>query len=267
MEFGETLASPPLRIYLTGQVRIEAGGTLVGERQFPGRQGRLLFAYLVCERRRPVSRDELGEAVWPGQQPSAWEIALSALVSKLRRQLQSLGLPAGSATISSYSGRYQLHLPSETWVDVEAAVHALDEAEGRLRLGDLQRAWGAANVVVAIARRPFLAGEEGIWVDVRRTRLQDLLVRGLDCLAETSLQSGEATLAIQYAAEAVAREPFRETGYERLMRAHAVVGNRAEALLVYERCRKVLAEEVGADPSPALQSLYQRLLQWPVSRP
>jgi DNA-binding SARP family transcriptional activator len=151
-----------MRIYLTGQVRIEAGGRLVEERQLPGRQGRLLFAYLVCERLRPVPRDELGEAVWPGEQPSAWEVALSALVSKLRRVLQNLGLPSGSATISSHGGRYQMHLPSDTWVDAEAAIHALDEAEGRLRVGDFQRAWGAANVVVAIARRPFLAGEEGM---------------------------------------------------------------------------------------------------------
>jgi SARP family transcriptional regulator, regulator of embCAB operon len=261
MKFGETLASPPLRIYLTGQVRIEAGGTLMGERQFPGRQGRMLFAYLAYERRRSVSRDELGEAVWPGEQPSAWEVALSALVSKLRRVLQSLGLPSGSATISSHGGCYHMHFPSDTWVDVEAAIHALDEAEGRLRLGDLQRAWGAANVVVAIARRPLLAGEEGIWVDVRRTKLQDLFVRGLDCLSEISLHTGEATLAIQYAAEAVAREPFRETGYQRLMRAHAALGNRAEALRVYERCRTLLIEEVGVKPSPEIEAVYMSLVR------
>ena len=66
--------------------------------------------------------------------------------------------------ISSHGGRYRMHLPSGTWVDIEAAKHALDEAEGRLRAGDRQRAWGAADVVVAIARRPFLAGEEGVWV-------------------------------------------------------------------------------------------------------
>ena len=77
MKFGETLASPQMRIYLRRQVR-EAGGRLAEERQFPGRQSRLLFAYLLCERLRPVPRDELGEAVWPGELPSAREVAISA---------------------------------------------------------------------------------------------------------------------------------------------------------------------------------------------
>ncbi len=60
MKFGETLASPQMRIDLRGRVRIEAGGGLVEERQFPGRQGRPLSTYLLCERLRPVPGDELG---------------------------------------------------------------------------------------------------------------------------------------------------------------------------------------------------------------
>jgi DNA-binding SARP family transcriptional activator len=58
----------------------------------PGRQGRLLFAYLVLNRRRLTSRDELIEAIWPRQLPIAAETGLNALISKLRagRQLVSL---------------------------------------------------------------------------------------------------------------------------------------------------------------------------------
>jgi DNA-binding SARP family transcriptional activator len=102
-----------------------------------------------------------------------------------------------------------------------------------------------------------------MWVNVHRTKLQDLCVRGLDCLSEISLQTGEAALAIQYAAEAVAREPFREMGYRRLMRAHAASGNRAEAIRVYERCRTLLIEEVGIEPSPDLEALHRSLIRSP----
>ena len=51
----------------------------------PGRQGRLLFAYLAVNRDRVASRDELTEALWPRGLPSAPDPALSALLSKLRR--------------------------------------------------------------------------------------------------------------------------------------------------------------------------------------
>jgi SARP family transcriptional regulator, regulator of embCAB operon len=121
-------------------------------------KGRLVLAYLVCERLRPITRDELGDAIWSDTLPPAWESALSALVSMLRHLLQSLGLPTAAASISGRSGRYQMQLPSNTWVDIEAAAQALDEAEESLRAGAIERAWGAANVAVTIARRPFLPG-------------------------------------------------------------------------------------------------------------
>jgi DNA-binding SARP family transcriptional activator len=76
---GATLASDRLRIYLSGTVCLEHGRMLVDECQFPARQGRLVFAYLVCERLYPVTRDELGEARWPDTLPPAWEGALSTL--------------------------------------------------------------------------------------------------------------------------------------------------------------------------------------------
>jgi pentatricopeptide repeat protein len=55
-------------------------------------------------------------------------------------------------------------------------------------------------------------------------------------------------------------EPFRETGYRLLMRAHTEAGNPAEALRVYERCRRVLADELGTSPSPQTEAVYLDLL-------
>ena len=47
-----------------GRVAAEANGRVLDEARFPGRQGRLLFAYLVAARSRPVPRDELADAIW-----------------------------------------------------------------------------------------------------------------------------------------------------------------------------------------------------------
>ena len=158
-----------IRIYVAGRLGLEVGGELViGDRQFRGRQGRLVFAYLVCERTRPVRREELAEVLWPGETPPAWEADLSALVSRLRGLLAPTAPKPKELFISGSSGNYQLHLPADTWVDLEAAAFAIDQAEGALRAGDRQRAWGPANVAVTIARRPFLSGEQGEWVESQR---------------------------------------------------------------------------------------------------
>ena len=82
-----TLAStPPTRVQLCGSTVIERGGERLEDR-LPGRQGRLLFAYLVLNRHRVIGRDELVEALWPRALPSATEAGLNALISKLRKIL------------------------------------------------------------------------------------------------------------------------------------------------------------------------------------
>jgi DNA-binding SARP family transcriptional activator len=258
---GETLAATPLRIYLTGRVCLEVGRVVAEERRFPSRQARLLFASLVCQRAQPVPREQLAEILWPGTLPAAWDPALKSLISKLRLFLGHVNAPSSPSSISSQFGCYQLHLPPNVWIDLEAARHSADEAEGALRSGDIRAAWGPTNVTLAIAQRPFLPGEEGEWVEGKRRELQDLLVRALDCYVEVCLHTGQAALAAQMASQAVSLEPFRETGYRQLMRVHAASGNRAEALRVYQRCRELLADEMGVDPSPETEALYLELLR------
>jgi SARP family transcriptional regulator, regulator of embCAB operon len=58
----------------------------------------------------------------------------------------------------------------------------------------------------------------------------------------------------------VAVRPFRETAWQLLMRAHAAAGNTAEALRAYERCRNLIAEELGVPPSPETQAVHSELI-------
>src|SRR5207247_1662863 len=88
----------------------------------------------------------------------------------------------------------------------------------------------------------------------------EVRVRALSILADACLRSDDPTEAASWAEQVVALEPFRETGYRRLMEAHAAAGNRAEALRVYERCRRLLADELGAYPSPETEAVYRALL-------
>ena len=248
------------RIYLTGGVAIENGAELVREKQFPGRQGRVAFVFLAVNRRRSVHRDELMGAIWPDDSPAQTDGSLDAILSKLRGVLKSAGF-ADHAGISVTSGSIAIQLPADTWIDIEAAGNALDEAEGALRRADLTSAWSLANVAVVISRRPFLPDVEAPWIESQRSGLRTLQMRALQCLVMVSAGNHEPRLAIQHAAEMVELEPFRETAYQLLMKMHAAAGDRAEALRVFAKCRELLRDELGVSPSPQTEAVYLEILR------
>jgi DNA-binding SARP family transcriptional activator len=228
---------------LCGRFVVEVDDRRV-EGELPGRQGRLLVAYLVANRTRTVARDELVEALWPDGRDSG----LAPLLSKVRRVFPLEGLRPGL---------------EELWVDVEAATAALHRAESALTLGRPHDAWGPSQIAMFVFGRPFLAGDDAPWVDEERTRLEGLRSRSLEAYAGATLGIGgtELAAAVRSSRRLVELEPYRETGYRLLMQALERQGNAAEALVVYESCRTRLRDDLGASPSPETQDLYRRLLR------
>ena len=100
-------SSHPVRIQICGALAIERDGERLDAR-LPGRQGRLMFTYLVVNRHRHIPRDELAEALWREPDPAAVDARLNPLLSKLRRVFGADAVD-GRSTI-------RLCLP-EAWVD------------------------------------------------------------------------------------------------------------------------------------------------------
>ena len=181
-------------------------------------------------------------------------------MTKLRALLEECGIDGSSALTAAF-GCYRLALPVGAWIDVDAAASAVDRAEAARAAGALDEARAQASTAAELARRTFLPGEEGTWVEEQRRDLRDILVRSLECLRDTALADGKLGDAVRHAAEITELEPFRESSYRALMQAHAAAGNPAEALRVYERCRRFLAEELGAYPSVESEAAYLEILQ------
>jgi pentatricopeptide repeat protein len=250
-----TLASdPPTRIQLCGPTVVERNGERI-EGQLPGRQGRLLFAYLVLNRYRLTGRDELIGAVWPHGLPSASEAGLNALVSKLRKAL-------GPGVIDGRSS-LRLQLGVGVRVDVEAATEAVHRAESRIALGQWKLAWGPSLVALFVAEREFLPGEDAPWVDEQRDHLADVRLRATEAYAAAAIGTGgtELPAAVRAGRRLVRLAPLRESGYQILMRALADQGNVAEAFRVYADLSAVLRDELGVSPCASSQAVYDELLR------
>ena len=219
-----------------------------------GAKGQLLFAYLVLNRFRRIGRDELLDAVYGEEGMPDHYPRLSVL---FRSSVASLGP-------SWWPGAHRstLVLPPDAFVDVEAALDGLHRAESHVAAGEWAEAWGPAGIAYHVASRPLLQGHDRSWVDEWRRRLDDVRVRGLECFAAARLGLGGPTLpqAEECGRQLIALAPYRESGYRILMEALAQRGNIAEALLVYDRLRVLVREELGIAPSPAVQRVHRRLL-------
>jgi pentatricopeptide repeat protein len=228
------------RVQLCGRLVVSAGGRRV-EGELPGRQGRILYAFLTLNRLREVSREEATAAIWPDGRDGG----LAPLLSKLRKTVELDGLRVVA-----------------DWVDVEAASEALHRAESALAQEDPHRAWGPAQVAMFISGRRFLTGEECEWVEEQRRVLARMHLRALEAYAGAGLEIGgtELAAAVRVGRRLVSLEPYRETGYRILIDALAREGNTAEAILVYEELRTKLREELGITPSERTQESYRRLL-------
>jgi SARP family transcriptional regulator, regulator of embCAB operon len=242
------------KIQLCGRFAVDIDGVRL-EPALPGRRGRVLFAYLVLHRGRPLPREELLAAGWGPDAPSQVGNALSVLLSKLRHGLGADRLHGRT--------EIELLLPQATFVDVEAALEGAHRAETAIAEGRWAQAWGPAGIAYHIATRPFLTGLEAAWIDGWRRRLEEVRLRGLECFAAAGLGLGGPGLA---QAEERARlltelAPYRESGHRILLEALERRGNLAEALRAYERLRVLLREELGVAPGPALQAVHRRLLQ------
>ena len=255
------VSEPHLRVSLLGQVAVVFAGRSIGASVLAARQNRLLFARLVAQEGRPIPRDELADAIWGEAPPETWEKAVTVIASKVRSLLVDAGLP--SSALTSERGCYQLELPKGTWIDVLVAPKAAQSAEQALEAGDLERATERAGLAESLVRLPLLAGEDGEWIDAKRRALEEVRMQALAVLGEASLRSGHHVEAANWAEQAIELEPFRETSYRSLMEARIAAGDRAEALRVYDRCRRLLAEELGAYPSPETEALYRSLLEAP----
>ena len=226
----------------------------------PGPQGRLLFALLAVSRHREISRDEAIDALWGEAAPSAPGVALSALLSKLRN--------AVGAELIHGKSELRLSLPAGAWIDVEAAVEGAHRAEAAIEARDWMKAYVQAGIAYHVAERGLLCGLQAPWVDEWRARIEDVHIRarGVHGPGRAELGGSEIPIAEGHARELIRLAPFRESGYMLLMEALERRGNIAEALLVHDRLRCLLRDELGIAPGPGVQALHERLLRQDTGR-
>jgi DNA-binding SARP family transcriptional activator len=247
----------PVRLYICGQLAIEHGATAVLERDFPARQGRLAWAYLVLHRKQPVGREDLAEALWGDAIPDSWDSTINGVVSRLRAMLRLRAIPG--VRLDGDQGRYALRVAAATAIDWERARAAIHATDTLMRQRAYDGALAEARVALEIAARSFLVGEAAPWIEGQRRAMLAMRLHALECTVEAELQRGHPDIAEREARELLRLDALWERGYQLLMQALAAGGNRAQVRRAMETCRATLATQAGMVPSAETETLFRAL--------
>jgi predicted ATPase/DNA-binding SARP family transcriptional activator len=214
-----------------------------------GRRLRVAIAALALAE-APVTAQRLAGLIWPIPPPT-WSAALRGIVHELRTVGTTVGIPALVVTVpAGYA------LADDIAVDVRVARARLREADELLSTGRHQAALAAAQPVATMSGDALLPDEDGDWLAPHRHAVDELRRHALEVVVDAAGGQGDHRAATDAARTAVVVAPLDERAHRTLIRALDRAGDRAGVVAAFERCRAVLADELGVDPSRETVDAY-----------
>ena len=234
-----------------------------------GLKQRALFALLALNPGRVVPLDRLVDELWEDEPPSRATLSLQSYVARLRRVLADVPVSSGREPprIVTRPPGWALTLDADQ-VDVTQFEALVTRARHRF-VSDAPVDPGAAAAAsrdleagLALWSGEPLAGLEAVrFAREEAARLGELRLAATELLLQAQLALGESDAVAERAARFVAAHPFRERGWAAWMLALYRCGRQSDALGAAARLRRLLADELGVDPSVEVRTLEERILR------
>ena len=250
---------PDLQISTLGRFGVEGGAGPINGEWLSQRPGQLL-KYLICERRRFLTSDQIGETLWPEAGPQESGNRLRYNVHALREKLEP-GRERRSAArfVVARRGGYAIDT-SNVWLDADrfevdalAGLAALDQGLTEAAALHLENA-------MRLYRGEFLAGDPYLdWAVGERERLHELACRSLRAQTRIAVGQDRLEAASDYARRLAEMEPFDSDSQRLLIEICLRRGRHSEAHRRYSLFRKKLAQSFGREPDFELADVEQEL--------
>jgi len=211
-----------------------------------------LLRILALSNNRYVSRRSLTEKLWPDSPPERARASLRTAASGIRRAIgfDCLGCQLGGIALQG------------AWTDIESFLDLAHSASAATSGGEHEKAVQHTRVAEYLYNGDFHAhDDDSDWANQTRRTLSHARLLMLSDAASSCLAMGHFREAIHYADQVIEIDRCAEHPYRVRMQAYAELGEIDHALRSFETYRELLAEELGADPSPMTQDLHLRLLR------
>jgi DNA-binding SARP family transcriptional activator len=240
-----------IRLFATLKVR-RPDGTLVAANEWRTGKTADLLRLLALAAGDVVPAADLLDTLWPTTDESRARASLRTAACHLRKVL-------GADRVQRDSTGLRL---AAAWVDATAFTTLVDEVRRHRRQGRVAECVRAAREADALYVGDFRAhDDDSVWACEWRERLRLEHLGMLTDAAEAAVELGWVRDAVDFARRVLERDPCSERAYRVEMQGYAGLGETERALRAFDRCRRVLAEELGADPSPQTRALHLHVLR------
>lgn len=239
-----------LTIQLLGGFQISnQAGPLSG---FANTRLQSVLTYLVLARSTPQSRQQLAYLFWPDSTDKQARTNLRNSLHLLRTHLPDA---ERFVNIDTLTVQWRPDAPAD--IDV---VTFDDDVTTAQRAQDPAAQEAALTRAIALYVGDLLPNCYDEWILSVREEWQQRYISACEQLIDLLDRRRDHRTALDHAQRLLQYDPLLETTYGRLMQLHAALGDRAAALRVYHLCRSTLDRELGVEPSPTTQAIYERLL-------
>ncbi|MFD6872735.1 MULTISPECIES: BTAD domain-containing putative transcriptional regulator [unclassified Streptomyces] len=239
---------------ILGPLDISADGIPVN---LTGARQRTIMSMLLLAPNRIVSVDTLADAVWYGNPPATARNQIAICVSALRKTLKT-AVGIEDLLVTSHPG-YML-FAGEHRIDAVEFEELAELGREAARGGRSEEACAHLGDALAMWRGAALEGITTERVEAEAARLTELRLDVYEEHMGLRLALGHHRDVIGELTAFVREHPLREQAKGHLMLAHYRSGRRAEALETYREGRRLLNDELGIEPGPALQELHDQVL-------
>jgi DNA-binding SARP family transcriptional activator len=247
-----------LQVTLFGGIRITKNNWTT-EIKIP-REVQLLLAYLLIHRDRTRPREVVAGIFWGELSQERAHASLSNTLWKLKKVLESDGIPAGTYLVNNHPGEVGFNRESQYWLDVEVFEQETcpllasppDQAD-ETNIHELER-------ILGLYQGELLEGSYKDWALGERERLRTLYLKSLRYLLQYYRSRGLYEDGLAYGQQILNVDPLREDIHREMMRLYQDNGQRALAVRQHEVCRLALSKELGISPMEETEALYTKIL-------
>ncbi|MDP2232190.1 MAG: BTAD domain-containing putative transcriptional regulator, partial [Actinomycetota bacterium] len=252
---------PVCHVRLFGGLEVRVGDRSVRERDWKKRKARLLFALMVLERGRDLSREQVCDQLWPDLDADRAKNNFYVIWSIMKGAVLPGGTKGAPLPYADNTGGLCRIDVERVDSDVEQFSRAISSARGAENTGDLAAAVGHYRSVMDIYRGELLPGDIyddcfALARDRYRLEFCDAMRRAVSCAERI----GDPAEALDFARRGLDTDPLSEDLYQAVMRSHIHAGQRSAAIEMYFVCRQRLCDDLGLDPSSETMKLYEHIL-------